>query len=113
MEKVLEETAEKTPPKLDNSDAILPNLRFRDQLKKPKIPMPEIKEEPDSSEDEEILSGKKRDRDYHFSDPILLEGQVLYRMTARNKALIRYVTQKLIETELEMKVPDLIDISED
>lgn len=54
-----------------------------------------------------MFSGKKRIRknasyeedkiEYNCSDPIMLEGQVLWRFTEKNKQLIKYVCETLIE----------------
>ena len=75
-------TAEKSP-----NLQVLPNLKFKEQKPFNILSMGKIEEEDSDKEDEKIL----------YRDPILLEGQVLWRIVSqKNKSLARFVLEKLI-----------------
>lgn len=115
----LKETAEKTPDvqmiiedqsvNCSNFQMILPNLVFKTPKQEPKLILPMIEEEDEDSEQtpwKEIidLEADSEERWSHHSsegslyayDPILIEGQVLWKLTEKNKELIRYVLEKFI-----------------
>ena len=88
----------------ETNQFILPNLVFKDQKKEHHPSMPVIDEESEDSEDtprraidfEEKQSDHSSSESLYAYDPILLEGQVLWKLTEKNKQLIDYVLEKFI-----------------